>query len=47
MLTEGVRDLLGASPGTAKGWRRSAQDAAHDPFWRWLAEWLANGGHRK
>ena len=47
ILTEGVRELLGASPETAKAWRVSAQDAAHDPFRRWLAEALAHGGRRK
>ena len=47
MLTEGVRALLGASPEIAKAWRSSAQDCAHDPFRRWLAESLANGRHRK
>ncbi len=34
MLTEGVRELLGASPETAKAWRTSAQDAARDDFRR-------------
>ena len=29
MLTEAVRELLGASPETAKTWRTSAQDTAH------------------
>ena len=47
MLTEGVRELLGASPEIAKAWRTAAQDAAHDPFQRWLAESLAHGEHPK
>jgi hypothetical protein len=47
MLSEGVLELLGASQETAQAWRTSAQDAAHDPFRRWLAESLAHGGHRK
>ena len=47
ILTEGVRELLGASPETAKAWRRSAKDAPHDPFRKWLAEALAHGGRRK
>ena len=47
ILTEGLCELLGASPETAKAWRTSAQDAAHDPLRRWLAEALAHGGRRK
>lgn len=45
MLTEGVRELLGASPETARAWRTSAQDVANDRFRRWLGESVANGGH--
>lgn len=47
ILTEGVRELLGASQETAKAWRTSAQDGAQDPFRPWLAESLAHRGHRK
>ena len=47
LLTEGVREMLGASSDTARGWRTSAQDAAPDPFRRWLAELLAHGRNRK
>jgi hypothetical protein len=47
MLTEGVRDLLGATSETAKAWRTSEQDPAPDAFRKWLAESLVHGGHRK
>jgi len=47
MLTEGVRELLGASQETAQAWRTSARNTAHDHFQRWLAESLAHGRHRK
>ena len=47
ILTEGLRELLGASPETAKAWRSSTPDVAHDRFQRWLAASLSHGGRRK
>lgn len=47
MLTEGVRELFGAFPETARTWRNSIRDPPNDPFQWWLAESLARRGRRE